>query len=81
MWESAAPTYLTREDTVALFDEFVKTTGRIYPRSLRDEPMEGETTFSREAELWTNLSYWRVEDPSISGDLAKVYGKYPQIYK
>lgn len=76
VWESAAPTYLSQEETVALFDEFVKTTRRIYPRSLRDKPTPGEKLFPREEELWDNLSYWRIKDGTIFPKLSAIYTKY-----
>ncbi len=76
---NAAPVYLTQEETVALFDEFVKVTHRIYPRSLRDLPNEGDIPFAQEEELWDNLSYWRIRDSSINGKLAEVYKKYPRL--
>lgn len=76
VWDSAAPVYLSQEETIALFDEFVKTTRRIYPRSLRDKPKPDEVLFPREEELWDNLSYWRVKDGSIFPKLSAIYTKY-----
>ncbi len=75
--QMAAPAYLTQDETVALFEQFVKETHRIYPRSLRDKGAAGQIPFAREEELWDNLSYWRIQDASINQRLADVYQKYP----
>lgn len=76
VWDNAAPTYLTRQETLELYDAFVKETGRFYPRSLRDKLKPGEKRFEREEELSDNLSYWRVEDSSLFYDLTTTYQKY-----
>ncbi len=74
--KNAQPSYLTRAETIALFDDFVRTTGRIYPYSLRNQPEKGEIPFTREEELWDNLSYWRIKDSSLTAELADIYRKY-----
>ena len=74
--EKAKPVYLTRQETLELFEDFVKTTNRLYPRSLRDKPKAGDIPFQREEELWDNLSYWRVEDSSLFQDITKIYEKH-----
>ena len=76
VWENAAPTYLSREKTLELYDAFVKETGLFYPRSMRDKSKPGEARFEWEEELWDNLSYWRVEDNSLFFDLTNTYRKY-----
>lgn len=78
VWDSAAPTYLTQEETLKLYEEFVKETGLFYPRSLRDKLKPGETLFKQEEELWDNLSYWRVKDPHVVSYamLDRIYHKY-----
>ena len=73
--QKAQPAYLTIEETKELFGQFVKTTHRSYPRSLHDKPKIGEIPFKREEELWDNLAYWRIKDPSLYFNLMTVYGQ------
>ena len=65
VWDSApAPTILPLEETLALFEQFVVTTGRQYPMSQREKLKKGQIAFKQEKILWDSLSFWRIQDES-----------------
>lgn len=79
IWETAqAPRLLSKEETISLYETFVKTTHRRYPHSLRDGAEKGEIAFEQEELLWDSLDYWRIqEESSIRPDLSRILNKYP----
>ncbi len=71
------PTILSLDETIALFEKFVKTTHRRYPNSLRDTLQEGEIAFEQEETLWDSLEYWRIQNESaIRSKLVKIINQY-----
>ena len=76
--QAPTPTLLSLDETVALFEEFVKTTHRPYPSSLRDKNTKGQVPFKQEETLWDSLEYWRIKNESaIHPLLAQILKKYP----
>ena len=79
VYEAApAPTILSLEQTVVLFEQFVKTTHRRYPHSLSDQPEAGEIAFEQEETLWDSLDYWRIhKEAAIHPQLVRIINLYP----
>ena len=78
VYDSApAPTILSMDETIALFEEFVKTTHRRYPNSLRDKLKKGQIPFEQEELLWDSLEHWRIESEStIRPALTGIINRY-----
>lgn len=76
--QAPTPTILSLEQTIALYEEFVKTTHRRYPHVLKDRPQKGEIAFEQEETLWDSLEYWRIENESvIHPHLVRILNQYP----
>ena len=58
MVENNQPTYLSKQETLQLFEKFVQVTGRPYPRSMQEK---GNIPWDEER-LFDNLMYWRTQD-------------------
>lgn len=78
IWETAsAPKVLSQEQTIALYEDFVKTTHRIYPHTLRNVPAEQDVPFAQEELLWDSLDYWRTEnEAAIQPYLIRIVNTY-----
>ncbi len=80
IWDTAqAPRILSQEETVALYEEFVKTTHRRYPHSLRNasDAVADEIHFEQEELLWDSLNHWRsTNESTIHPKLTRVLSKY-----
>lgn len=78
IWDTAsAPKVLSQEQTIALYEDFVKTTHRIYPHTLRDVPSAQDVPFAQEELLWDSLDHWRTESESaIQPHLIRIVNTY-----
>ncbi len=79
IWDAAkAPTILPMQETVKLYEKFVKTTHRRYPSPLMQPLDPGEIPFEQEELLWDSLSYWRIHnEATIHPQLVKIINQYP----
>lgn len=72
LWQSTAPTFWTFEQTAIAFENFVKTTGQLYPNSLRENPQASQ----EEADLFDNLFYWRNANASMEDIISQIQKKW-----
>ena len=79
IWDTAkGPTLLSMQDTIKLFEEFVKTTHRRYPAPLMQPLDPGEIPFGEEELLWDSLNFWRVHnEAAIHPELVRIINQYP----
>ena len=79
IWDTAQePTLLSMQDTLKLFEEFVKTTHRRYPAPLMQPLAPGEISFEQEELLWDSLDFWRIHsETAIRPELIRIINQYP----
>ncbi len=79
IWDTAkGPTTLSLQDTIKLFEEFVKATHRRYPASLMQPLAAGEIPFEQEELLWDSLDFWRIHnEAAIHPELVRIINQYP----
>ncbi len=75
--DSAPPHILPLQETVTLYEEFVKTTHRTYPHSVREKLKKDEIAFEQEELLWDSLEHWRIQNErKIRLMLQEILNKY-----
>ena len=75
--DSAPSHILPLNETVALYEEFVKTTHRMYPNSVHEKLKKDEIAFEQEELLWDSLEHWRIQDEAqIHPLLHEILNKY-----
>lgn len=79
IWDTAkGPETLSLQDTIKLFEEFVKATHRRYPAALMQPLEAGEIPFEQEELLWDSLNFWRVHnEAAIRPELVRIINQYP----
>lgn len=75
LWNAHTPKYLSYEETIEAFEDFVAKTGRAYPRNYRNSP-EKENVPDTEAQLYDDLAHWQLERPEIISTLTQIRQKY-----
>ena len=69
------PKHRSRQETLFAYENFVKTTGLMYPRTV----MDNRNVLEEEENLYDDLMYWRLRDEtSVANQIREIQNRYTE---